>query len=205
MKKMLFFLILITNNLLAQNSNRNSLPAYLDLQSPVFAISMVMVHDVVNPPAASRYYAYCMLGAYEIVSKHNASIPSLSGFVKGYKSLPLLKKNRYDYRIASVYCILETGRLMLPSGYMLEENLEKFVQSLKDNSINAQLIEQSIAAGKEIANGIVAFSKTDGYNKLSARMRYVPLKGDGYWYPTPPAYIEAVEPNWEIVRWYSLP
>lgn len=200
MKKVLFFLILITNNLLAQNSNRSSLPVYLDLQSPVFAISMVMVHDVVNPPAASRYYAYCMLGAYEIVSKHNASIPSLSGFVKGYKSLPLLNKNTYDYRIASVYCILETGRLMLPSGYMLEENLEKFVQSLKDNNINAQLIEQSIAAGKEIANDIVAFSKTDGYNKLSARMRYVPLKGDGYWYPTPPAYIEAVEPNWKIVR-----
>ncbi len=142
---MLFFLILITNILLAQNSNSKSLPAYLDLQSPVFAISMVMVHYVVNPPAAGRYYAYCMLGAYEIVSKNNASIPSLSGFAKGYKSLPLLNNNTYDYRIASIYSILETGRLMLPSGYMLEENLEKFVQSLKDNKIEAQLIDSSIA------------------------------------------------------------
>jgi hypothetical protein len=26
------------------------------------------------------------------------------------------------------------------------------------------------------------------------------MKGDGYWYPTPPAYIEAVEPNWKTIR-----
>ncbi len=199
MKKLLL-LILIASKLSAQNHGSHPLPVYLDLQSSVSAISMVMVHDVVNPPAASRYYAYCMLGAYEIVSKNNSSIPSLSGIIKDYKSLPVSGKNKYDYRIAAAYCILETGRLMLPSGYMLEEDLEKFARLLKDNNVNAQLAEQSIATGKEFANAIIAFSKTDGYNRLSARMRYAPLKGDGYWYPTPPAYIEAVEPNWKTVR-----
>ncbi len=44
------------------------------------------------------------------------------------------------------------------------------------------------------------YSKTDRYGKLSAQLRYMPVKGDIYWYPTPPAYMEAVEPNWKSVR-----
>jgi hypothetical protein len=46
----------------------------------------------------------------------------------------------------------------------------------------------------------VAWSKTDGYLKLSTLRRYRPLKGDAYWYPTPPAYMEAVEPNWKTIK-----
>ena len=37
------------------------------LRPAVFALTMVMVHDVVNPPAASRYYSYATIGAYDIV------------------------------------------------------------------------------------------------------------------------------------------
>jgi hypothetical protein len=47
---------------------------------------------------------------------------------------------------------------------------------------------------------IVNFSKTDHYNKLSTLKRYTPLKGDAYWYPTPPGYFEAVEPNWKTIN-----
>jgi hypothetical protein len=47
---------------------------------------------------------------------------------------------------------------------------------------------------------IAAWSKKDDYGKLSARLRYTPLKGDGYWFPTPPSYMEAVEPNWKTVK-----
>ncbi len=44
------------------------------IQSSVFAQSRVMMHDVVNPPAACRYYAYGMLGAYAIVTAQNKDI-----------------------------------------------------------------------------------------------------------------------------------
>src|SRR5438876_2773053 len=93
------------------------------LQPAVFSLSKVMMHDVVNPPAASRYYAYCMLGAYEIVSQHDTSLIALTGFIKQYNryTIPTGKKE-YDYRIAAIYCIMETGRLMLPSGFMLKED-----------------------------------------------------------------------------------
>src|SRR5688500_17830159 len=51
-----------------------------------------------------------------------------------------------------------------------------------------------------MATHIVEYAKKDRYGKLSAHLRYTPMKGEGYWYPTPPAYMEAVEPNWKTVR-----
>jgi hypothetical protein len=35
---------------------------------------------------------------------------------------------------------------------------------------------------------------------LSALKRYTPIKDESKWYPTPPGYFEAVEPNWKTIR-----
>jgi len=171
------------------------------IQPAVFALTMVMLHDVVNPPAAARYYAYCTAGAYEIVSLNNPDIPRGNGYMKSYPNVVInTKAGVYDHRIAAVYCILETGRLMLPSGLMLEEQQKKLLQELKKEKVKATLIDSSIAVAKTVALQIVGWSKADSYNRLSARLRYTPVKGEGYWYPTPPAYMEAVEPHWKTIR-----
>src|SRR5207249_7651688 len=102
--------------------------------------------------------------------------------------------------IAALYCIYETGKLMLPSGYMLQGEEEKFIEALKKEKVDTKIIDLSVAIANEVASQIVAYSKTDNYGKLSAKLRYSPIKGDGYWYPTPPSYMEGVEPNWKTVR-----
>lgn len=171
------------------------------IQPAVFAITMVMMHDVVNPPAASRYYAYCTAGAYEIVALNNPDVTRGSRFMKSYPNVAInAKRGSYDYHIAAVYCILETGRLMLPSGFMLEEQQEKLRLALRKRKIPVAVIDSSIAVAKAGAVQVVNWSKSDNYNRLSARLRYTPVKGDSYWYPTPPAYMEAVEPHWKTVR-----
>src|SRR5580698_2440711 len=55
-----------------------------NMRPSLFAITMVMVHDVVNPPAASRYYAYIMLGAYDLVSQHDPAIVPPAAFIRHY-------------------------------------------------------------------------------------------------------------------------
>ena len=198
MRKIIIAFLLI--GIIARAGDR-TLPAYLDLRPIVFSLSMVMMHDVVNPPAASRYYAYCMAGAYEIVSQNDPATVPLKNIVNKYPEITIAPaKGSYDYKIAAVYCILETGRLMLPSGYKLEEEQTKYLTVLKKNKLSGKTINESIKVAKDVALKIVAWSKTDDYFKLSTRLRYRPLKGDGYWYPTPPAYMEAVEPNWKTVR-----
>jgi hypothetical protein len=154
----------------------------------------------VNPPAASRYYAYAMLGAYDIVAQHNSSLTRPAVLIKHFPVAAPVAGGSYDYRIAAAWSILETGRQMLPSGYLLEEEEKKFLQVLKKQRLPQGLIDRSLAAGRDATARIIDWSKGDNYSKLSAKLRYNPLRKDSTWYPTPPAYIEAVEPNWRIIR-----
>ncbi|HXB09780.1 MAG TPA: vanadium-dependent haloperoxidase [Puia sp.] len=182
----------------AQKGRDQALTDYL--RPAVFSLTMVMVHDVVNPPAASRYYAYVMLGAYDLVSQHDRSLVRPNAFIRNYPFGAPAADTGYDYRIAAAWSILETGRVMLPSGYLLEAEQKKFVQLLKKEKWPQAVIDRSLAAGRKATDKVVAWSKGDSYNLLSTKLRYTPLKKDSTWFPTPPAYIEAVEPNWRIIR-----
>ena len=186
----------------AQSTKRASYPNYLQINHAVNAVTMVMVHDVVSPPVAARYYAYCMLGAYDIVSVNNKKIPALNSFVKSYIPTNNLTDLtiKYDYKIAAYYTILETAKLLLPSGFMLSDDEEAFIRLLQKNGLDQNIITNSVKVAEMASAAIVAFSKSDQYSQLSALRRYSPLKEDGKWYPTPPAYMEAVEPNWKTIR-----
>lgn len=196
MKNAFVLLLIFSNSLYAQ---KNILQPEEMLQPAVLSISLVMMHDVVSPPVAARYYAYSVIGAYDIMAAKENDLVPLSSVINGYTCCKFDKTKQFDYGIAATYCIYETGRLMLPSGFMLEEKQKKFLADLK-KKYSKKIIDASVAVADTVAAQVVAWSKTDNYNKLSAKLRYTPLKGDGYWYPTPPSYMEAVEPNWRTIR-----
>lgn len=170
------------------------------LQPAVFSLTMVMLHDVVNPPAASRFYSYSLLGAHEILAQHDKTIPSPITYIKGFPKFSIQHSDEYDYHLAALYAILETGKRMLPSGFQLEEDQKKILESWKKDGYSEQVITNSINVAQEVSQKMVAWAKNDGYLKLSTLRRYKPIKGEGNWYPTPPAYMEAVEPNWRTIR-----
>lgn len=179
-----------------------SYPDYLQPDHAINAVTMVMVHDVVSPPVAARYYAYATMAAYNIVSANNKKVPALQKIVKSYRpgiNLDTVKL-KYDHRIAAYYSILEIARMLLPSGFMLKDDQDNFVQLLQKTHVDQRLIDNSIQVGLWAASDVIAFSKTDHYNKLSTLKRYTPLNQEGKWYPTPPGYFEAVEPNWKTIR-----
>jgi hypothetical protein len=176
--------------------------AQLEPGKALNAINMLMVHDVVSPPVAARYYAYTMLGAYAIVAAHDKSLPALPSLVKSFPATLRLDtvKVKYDYRVAAYYSILETARLLLPSGEELAGEQASLLQELGKAGLKPSMLAQSVRVGKLAAAAAVGFSKADRYSRLSALKRYSPLKDDGKWYPTPPAYLEPVEPNWKTIR-----
>jgi hypothetical protein len=162
----------------------------------------VMVHDVVGPPIAARYYAYVTLSAYNIVAANNKTIPPLQKFIKEYKANTALDtiKYKYDYKIAAYYSILETAKLMLPSGFMLKDDQDAFLQLLRKTNVDTNIIKQSVKVAEIASKVVIGFSKSDHYSKLSALKRYTPIKDESKWYPTPPGYMEALEPNWRTIR-----
>lgn len=196
MRRILLLFLILSQSVIARPA-KDALRKHL--QPAVFSVTMVMIHDVVNPPAASRFYTYCLLGAHEIVAQNNKQMVAPTALTHSIHPVPIETKD-YDYQIAALYSILETGRLIIPSGYMLEEDQKKLIIALLRDGYSQERIDKSVAVAREVAGKIAADASTDGYLKLSTRLRYRPKKGDAYWYPTPPGYIEGVEPHWKTIR-----
>jgi hypothetical protein len=172
-----------------------------------FYLSEVMLHDVVNPPAASRFYAYAMLGAYEaIYAADNLQVD----IAKSFRINPGFRFNvlpaHYSRSFCAIYAMLDVGRQMIPSGYSLEERELELVKLYgKKHKLSGTDIEENIAFAKNVADQVTAFAKTDGYLKLSTWQRYNPnTREEGHWYPTPPEYMSAVEPQWKTIRPFFL-
>ncbi len=202
MKRSLFFLLLVLATGVQAQVKRYSYPRNSELTAEIrpslYSTTMVMVHDVVDPPAASRYYSYMMLAAYELVARHDRSMAKPVVFINSFPADTLTEAG--DYRIAAVYAILETGRQMMPSGFLLEKEEKQFLGKLAKWGIPKAIVDQSVAAAKAEVKRVIVFSRGDRYNLLSTKLRYSPLRKDSTWYPTPPSYMEAVEPHWRIIR-----
>jgi len=192
-------LVLICVN--ASAGRKKITPSENELQKAVFSLTMVMMHDVVNPPAASRYYAYQTLGAMEIVAQNNPAVLSPKKFIPHFPAVTIsLPSAAYNYQVAALFCILETGKSMLPTGNLLQKEIDELYADYRKKIKKRDLLENSIAVAKEVAAQIVSYSKADNYNKLSTLPRYRPTQNEAHWFPTPPAYLDAVEPHWTTMR-----
>lgn len=174
------------------------------LRQQVFALTKVMYHDVVNPPAAARFYAYCMLTAYEIQWQSNRQLPAFHKQFKGYPFIDIRVDSAAVHTpFAVVYGLLETGKSILPSGHLLEEDQKQLVETFR-RKLTQAVLDSSMAFARQVSQSILQYSKQDGYFKLSTLPRYSIKGKDSTWRPTPPEYMAAVEPNWHTIRTFFL-
>ena len=176
------------------------------LADNVFHLSEVMLHDATNPPAASRVYAYALFGAHQSASLAKGRLPDLNKRLTTDPGIKLIAPpKKTDVPFCSNYTMLEVGHQLMPSGYLLEEKKKALVAQIRSTGrFSDRDIAQMVRYSTDVARQVIAFAKTDGYNKLSTYTRYTPQKVEGHWYPTPPAYMAAVEPQWETVRPFFL-
>jgi hypothetical protein len=167
------------------------------LTDHVFNLSEVMLHDVANPPAASRFYAYAMLGAYEASAMSQGALPDLHLRAKMSAVAAPAKGNA---AFCSLYSMLEVGRQLMPSGYLLEEKQKKLIQYFKTKrKLSTAQVTSLVTYSQGIAAQVVTLARADHYNQLSTYSRYKPKKEEGHWFPTPPEYMAAVEPQWKTI------
>ena len=113
----------------AKGSNEKDLEM---LNDHVFHLSEVMLRDATSPPAASRVYAYAMVGAYEVAAMVKGRTPHLNTtFSEDLRIKLLSPPRRADLAFCSTYAMMEIGRQLMPSGYMLVEKKLALVERLK--------------------------------------------------------------------------
>jgi len=176
-----------------------------DISQVLSQMTELMVHDVTNPPLASRFFSYACLAGYEVVSENNTKFKSMYGVLNNY---PSLKRSdtigNYSYSLAALLAIIETAKKLQPSGSLLEKYETGFIDSLSNAGCDEEVIEQSKKYALAVSRKILQYAKADNYNKMSNYQRYTPLDKEGTWYPTPPAFIAAIEPYFKTVRPFTL-
>ena len=161
----------------------------------------LMIHDITNPPLAARFFSYACLAGYEVVAENNHRFRSMHDYVNGY---PELKKpdsiKGYSYTLASILSMLYVAEKIQPSGPTLKRYENAFLDSCRAKGFTDETIGQSQKYASVVSKEILAYAKSDRYNRMSNLPRYTPLQQPGKWYPTPPGYLPAVEPYFTTVR-----
>ncbi|MEJ1238521.1 vanadium-dependent haloperoxidase [Chryseolinea sp. T2] len=176
------------------------------LNDDVFSLSEVMLHDVANPPAASRFYAYSLLGAYEAIYYAKATVPDINIRLKAnpITNTPV-PPAQPDLSFCANYTMLQVGKQIMPSGPMLEERQKALTETFrKKYKMSKGSLDEHIRYCQEVASQVMQYARKDAYSKLSTYKRYTPSKEEGHWYPTPPEYMAAVEPQWKTIRPFFL-
>lgn len=193
---------IISNKIQAQNNPKIDL-----FTDNLFKITEVMVTDVASPPSAARFYAYPTLAAHltwEIIENGDSGNSLLSS-INHTLEFEQFDTNGIDPHFASVYAMLEVAKKLMPSGYLLTSaihDLQK--EAIKNKWIRKKNIQKNKSLALTIANKVLTLAREDNYSRLSTLNRYIPKKGEGYWYPTPPAYMAAIEPEWKTIKTFFL-
>jgi hypothetical protein len=167
----------------------------------VKAITDRIVHDIFSPPVASRIYAYASVAGYEALHHIDPSYESLAGQVSGLTEVPKPDPGvEYCYQLASVEAILKLGKKLTFTETDIEEFQKKMLQEFRDLGVPGDVFDRSVEYGDRVGDHIIAWSAKDNYAQSRSFPKYTILTDAGSWKPTPPAYMEAVEPHWNKIR-----
>lgn len=169
------------------------------------AVTDRIVHDIFSPPVASRIYAYVSVAAYEAIRHEDPKYLSLAGQLHGLDSLPQPVAGReYSFSLASVQAALRVGKSMIFSEDELVEFTNGILSEFKESGMPGDVYENSVEFGNKVAEHILAWAGKDNYKQSRSFPKYSIQSNPSTWKPTPPAYMDAIEPHWNEIRTFIL-
>lgn len=204
MKKLLLFVAVLWANF--GYAQRNASFTTNDYIRALKHATDVMVNDATSPVAASRYYAYISLAANETVALFDKQQPQFGGVVKGFNNIKidetLLKKS--DPQLAVIFVLYKSAIRLLPSGYLLEKNIDSLKLVAKKRKLSPEKINATVELVDQVVEQILKYASADGFTRLSGLRRFTPSSGDEYWQPTAPGFMSTIEPYWSTLRTFIL-
>ena len=175
-----------------------------DYFNAVDQITQIMVHDIFSPPVASRVYVYPNIAAYEIVAQNDANYKSLAGQFEGLTSISTIDKNEgLNYNLAAIVAHIEVSKKLVFSEHILDKYKDSIYGIWRKK--NPKEFKVSKAYGLAVASHIANWMDTDNYNRTRTMPKYtVNYDAPERWQPTPPAYMNGIEPHWRKIRPFTL-
>ncbi|NUP56841.1 MAG: vanadium-dependent haloperoxidase [Gemmatimonadaceae bacterium] len=182
---------------------RDSRPAPPDaevLHAAVHQLSGVMVYDIFSPPQASRVYAYATVAAYEALRAGHPEYRSFAGQLHGLTAVPAPDPGaEYSLSLAGVHAFMTVGRQLTFSRARMD-SLRSAMDERFRGTLSPAVYDRSVAYGDTVAKHVLAWASTDRFLQTRGYPKYTVSAAPGRWVPTPPAYMDAIEANWGVLR-----
>jgi hypothetical protein len=165
----------------------------------------VIVYDIFSPTQASRAYAYASVAAYEAVRHGDTAYRSLAGQVNGLAPLPAPPAgDSVSLPLAGVHAFLTVGRQLTFSRARMDSLRMAMDERFRRAGMPEAVYARSLAYGDTVATHVLAWAAADGYARSRGLPKYTVTSAAGTWVPTPPAYMDAVEPHWASLRPFAM-
>ena len=170
------------------------------LHGSIDRVTQIMIHDIFSPPVASRIFAYPAIAAYEITALNNHAYLSLAGQATGLEPIPKPSADQeINYQLAAMVAHMELSKQLIFS----EKDMEQYRDSLYTiwEAKNEVLFNTSKTYGLQVADHISKWMGKDNYAQTRTMPKFtVRTEDETRWQPTPPAYMEGIEPHWSKIR-----
>lgn len=179
-------------------------PEYL--HQSVKRLTDVIVHDIFSPPVASRIYAYASIAGYEALVNGYPEYQSLAGQLNGLEGVPQPNASEeYSFSIAGLHAFLTVGKALIFSEDKIEEFQSALYTKIKEKGVPKEVYERSIAYGEAVGKHILAWASEDNYKQTRTFPKFEITTAEvSRWQPTPPSYMDAIEPHWSKIRTFVL-
>lgn len=178
-------------------------PAFL--HNSLQQVTDVIVHDIFSPPVAARIYAYTNVAAYEAMVPGYPDYQSLAGQLNGLTPAPQPEEGKeYCFPLAGSKALLDMGRHLIFSEDKIDDFESELMAEIRKINMPKDVYERSIAYGQAVARHIVEWSGKDNYKETRTFPKYTISDDPARWKPTPPDYMDAIEPHWGKIRPFAL-
>ncbi|WP_035335493.1 vanadium-dependent haloperoxidase [Dokdonia sp. PRO95] len=167
-------------------------------------VTEVIIHDIFSPPVASRIYAYPNIAAYEILAVNDTEFNSLAGQLAGLKGIPTPSKDTtINFELAALVAHMEMSKRLIFSEQEIETYRDSLYMTWKER--NEDVFVQSRDYGLKVASHIAQWMDGDNYKQTRTMPKFsVYADEPSRWQPTPPAYMDGIEPHWNKIRPFTL-
>lgn len=165
----------------------------------------VMINDVTSPVAAARYYAYITLAGNQALSVFESRY-SLNNQLQDFSfRADDLSAAGAEKSFTVLYTLYRISARLLPSGPILLPMADSLTRHARTKGMKEEVIKHSMLIADSVVARVMRYVQGDHFREMSSLKKYTPLKGDAYWQPTAPGYMQALEPNWNTLRLFVLP
>ena len=165
----------------------------------------VIVHDIFSPPQASRIYAYASIAAYQAALPGFPEYRTLDNQLKELSNTPAPEKGKeYCFPLASTHAFLTVGKALIFSEAKIQQFQDELYAEFKAVEMPSATYKHSIEYGQKIADHVLAWSNKDMYKETRTYPKYSIPEDPGQWRPTPPDYMDGIEPHWKKIRTFIL-